>query len=878
MSARRNSNVRHITRACLGMLGSIILLSPPVAHAVPTPQDPTSSEVASSWMNPNIRPTDGTGPVTIDISSISMPAGNGNTASPTDTVTVTVKIHNSSTSTVRNLNARVFRAEPVGTTALARTALAMDDTEFQNGTNYRPLNITIDPAQDATVSVAFNPNDPALRMNDPAVYPVMVSITGTIGTGSAQTLDSERFLLPIVNSTAPSAADASANSDSSGESNNASSTSPSSSSATSSSTTESETPAGENNPASPQPNGAPITLIWPLTGRTNVLAGETGEAPGEAPLILSKDTLADELANGGRLYNLLDQYTSALTAHPNLSQATCIAIDPDLLNTVSRMSRGYFVDNQRPNPVSQPLRLRDSWTKHNDTESLDPGTGQQSASEWMQKLQHIVSQPGTCVVALPWADSELSAVNRTGNQWLMREAVARGNEIISQILNVTPLSNVVLPESGYVTEKTASALTLADNHTTVEQAVENSWQGKQDHGTAGDALNDSQLPEETSSTGSAANPVRVLVADNTIQGQVNKGIYSRLYNGSVVGVSFQGSLAATLATVGTDPQTTGYSNPDARFDYAIDSATARAQDASASLRLAVSNYLTGLNTNTVIVNPPHYLDGAEGSQQIVNTVGDLLESKQAYPVSLTSIIQDATPPEGPSTTGTEYSDPAEITDTEALRAKQQANYTEDLTRILTNDPQIALTRFRYTEPLMEDLLRSLTGVQRRSMGTYLAATFEADTILNGNRDMLRNLRSAITLLPPGNVYTRTSPNSPLLIVARNGLPLPLNATLGYSAPDGDTLDVPSNTRIPARGSITISMTANIASDENLTNLRVWLATEDGSQISSSVDIAVQTRSGFTKWSAALGVSVLLIGVFISRLILRRRRNRGRHNR
>ncbi|MDO4911788.1 MAG: hypothetical protein Q3972_08625 [Corynebacterium sp.] len=864
----RRTTKAQIARACCA-LGSSLLLGSihlPLAQAIPTPQDPTSSEVASDWVNSAIRPTDGVGPVTIDIEDLSMPDPSGSVAAPTDTVTATIRISNTSDSTITNLNARVLRADSIATTALARTALGMDDSEFAYGTNYRSLSISVEPRSDATVTVSFNPNDPNLAMTRPAVYPVMISISGNLGSTGSRTLDSERFLLPVKAESSTTTTTDQGSDESTGEE---------------STTTDANASDATDVINEPTPSGAPITVVWPLTGRTNVLAGETGQAPGEQPLILSNDDLAKDLESGGRLDNLLEQYRNASSQSPALSAATCIAIDPDLLNTVSRMRGGYSLATERANPTEQPLRLKDSWTKKETTEALTPGSGSAAATQWLDKLQSLITEQNLCVVALPWADTELGAINRTGNRWLMREAIARGTEVIQQVLGVEPLRNVVLPESGYVSDQTASALTLADTAgQSVENIVEQEWQGTvstassaQQNTTGGDALNDAQLPEESTTEGSAATPVRVLLADNTVVGQASSGLYSRLYNGSVVGISFQGSLAATLATVGPDPQTTGYSNPSARFDYSIDSEAARAQDAAAALRLAVANYTTGLNTNSVIVMPPHYLDGSHGSQAIITTVADLLDSNAAHAVSLTDLVAAANPPEGPSTSGTQYADPAEISDTEILRAKQQANYTEDLTRILSNDPQIALSRFRYTEPLMDDLLRSLTGVQRRAMNTYADATHDADLILNGNRDMLRTLRAAISLLPPGNVYTRTAPSSPLLIVARNGLALPLNATLGYTAPSGDSLAVPTDALIPARGSITLSMTADIINAKDQTNIRLWLATEDGSQISSAVDITVQTRSSYAAVLTASLVSAGVLGLAVSRMIVRRRRDR-----
>ena len=56
-----------------------------------------------------------------------------------------------------------------------------------------------------------------------------------------------------------------------------------------------------------------MTMLWPLSAKIDIIAGETGAAPGSAHLILKNENLAAELAQGGRLYQLLDAYVQATT-------------------------------------------------------------------------------------------------------------------------------------------------------------------------------------------------------------------------------------------------------------------------------------------------------------------------------------------------------------------------------------------------------------------------------------------------------------------------------------------------------------------------------------------------------------------------------------
>ena len=146
--------------------------------------------------------------------------------------------------------------------------------------------------------------------------------------------------------------------------------------------------------------------------------------------------------------------------------------------------------------------------------------------------------------------------------------------------------------------------------------------------------------------------------------------------------------------------------------------------------------------------------------------------------------------------------------------------------IMVNDPNIALTRYGFTLPLRRDLLMALSLNDRQTASGYQDAIVRSTRRFEANSEQLQELRASVSLIPPGNVYTRSSQSSPLLIVAENSLPLPVEAHIKYEGPESASLNTPETLRVPAKGSITVSMTADLPTDRR-TDLRLWLATPDG---------------------------------------------------
>ncbi|MEJ5997969.1 hypothetical protein [Corynebacterium sp. H130] len=699
-------------------LAAVSLVAAPIsATAVPLPTSPTDASISNQWVNPAIRTADARSEVDASIDSIS-------------DAEVQLTIHNNSGAMLSDVSVRVQRANPVTSVSAGRSTLAAEESAFDIAAPFLPVPVDLAPGETHNITIPLD--HATLQLTKEGIYPLLVNVNGELGGGGQQYLTSERTLLQI----------------------------------------------GLPKPAE---RPTPITMLLPVTAQTDILPGETGEAPGQPPLVLQSERLAGDIAPGGRLTALLDVQRSE-------PQSTCLAVDPELALTVSRMASGYQVANERPDPVAHKPRLRDSWGNKDQHINSQAGTGSDDARAWMKQLAEIAGSGG-CVVAMPWANAELGAVAATGNESLLEQATLAGPRLLTSLLGVPVRGDVIVPDYGYLEQRTVTGL-------------------------------DSIL----------SSPTVALVADETLPGHaVPVGEH-------LTALGFNSDLAAQLATLGDTPDTAGYANQWQRYDYRLDSPAARRAAASASLTLAATD-----DAKPLLVVPPSDLS-AEDAHALQHQLRTLLNSGIATPQALGAYLSVGHDAPG-TTTGTAFEDPTVVTDTEIVRAVQQAKSIDDLTSLMIEEPTIALTPTGFTQPLRRDLLRGLTASGRRSISSYDAHAKDTDTLLNANRDVLQRLRSSVVLLPPGNVYTRTSESSPLLIIAENGLPLPVDARISYTGPEDAIISVADSLKIPARGSITTQMMADLPDTKGRTDLTVWLASQNGAPISYPVDISVQTRSG-----------------------------------
>ncbi|MFC0115701.1 DUF6049 family protein [Kibdelosporangium aridum] len=185
---------------------------------------------------------------------------------------------------------------------------------------------------------------------------------------------------------------------------------------------------GSSTPQAP----AKITLLWPLADDHPRVVRQ---ASGEQQLVLGDDDLASSLQIGGRLYGMLNAVEAATRSNSSLMSSICFAVDGDLLETVQAMANGYQV--QGPNG------------------STTPGKGNAFAQRWLVTLRSLAA--GQCVIALPYADADVSALSRTGAADLAKTAVNQSLATVGNILQPTkPLPGVIWPVDGTIDQRALS--------------------------------------------------------------------------------------------------------------------------------------------------------------------------------------------------------------------------------------------------------------------------------------------------------------------------------------------------------------------------------------------------------------------------------------
>ena len=136
--------------------------------------------------------------------------------------------------------------------------------------------------------------------------------------------------------------------------------------------------------------------------------------------------------------------------------------------------------------------------------------------------------------------------------------------------------------------------------------------------------------------------------------------------------------------------------------------------------------------------------------------------------------------------------------------------------------------------------------------------------MSGMGEMLQQLRDSVTLVAPGGVYTRATDMSPVVIVGRNGLPLPVPAYVRVRVGESETA-ARHEALLPAKGSLTLQVTPEEREDSGDRSrrgqLHLWLETTDGQRISAPVEIVARTGPSTRSLIVASIVLTVAVGVF-----------------
>jgi hypothetical protein len=383
--------------------------------------------------------------------------------STTSSVTITGKVTNTGDRRIDEVEVRLQRGNAVDSDRTLRD-IQNQKTDAASG-QFQLVTKTLQPGDSADVSItipAFGPRG-TLQIASPGVYPLLVNVNGRPDYGGEARLAAVSIPLPVLS--VPSGAEA----------------------------TPKSTPPG-------------FTLLWPLLDEQPRRLPTT-----DGSTLLTDDELADSLAVGGRLFNLVNTMRSATGTSSDLLRSVCFAVDPDLLETVSAMTEGYQVRS----PSGQVVA----------------GEGVDAATDWLGWVRDLTT--GHCVIAVPFADADLVALSRAGAVDLAQSSVTTSSLIVSEILGVEPMQDVYWPAGGTFDQRTLIDLASLGSTTVLADPghLENV------EGRAPYAVNGTQT----------ANPVRALPVDSLVSDALASPATGQTIDGGAAvdtGVSVQNGLAA----------------------------------------------------------------------------------------------------------------------------------------------------------------------------------------------------------------------------------------------------------------------------------------------------------------------------------------------
>ena len=718
---------------------------------------------------------------------------------------------------VSDLDLRIQRAPAVSTSAQLRSDLVADNNVYDTLGRFEPVSKVLKPGQrtafTVTIPVRATPTTrgPTLGIDRPGVYPLLLNLNGKPAYGGTARLDDSRTLLPVLGLPEGGMDDA-------GTVDKAVTTSP-----------------------------AQVTLLWPLADNPKLAGGVPGG--GDTPVRLVDDALAGSLGEGGRLDGLLSAYEDA-TRGPDprrtaLRTAACLAIDPDLLVTVQAMTAPYRVARNPADPRGPS----------------SAGTGSDAAGAWLERLKRVAAD--SCVVALPFGQVDLDALGRSAEPSLQRAALDTPSDVIDSILGVQSVRGVAIPASGQLLADGAGQLRASDIGATVVAAttVKAPAQGR---GTPSGIVN------------------------------VGQGIGAAVFDPSVSAALAAMGDVPDGAERGVAPGPTGTVPTSSTFTVAEESAVMRRQAAVGAVTAAAldptQRYappdgwaastavdpVAQVTGRTTLIAPPQvWAAGPQDARAVLDAVSAQFGAGLAQPRTFRDLTASAqSTGRDPARAADPWtlrqapeSAPSRVPDRIVTAAAAHVRQVDQLGAALLPLPKTPLTPRMYTSPLREDAVRALRWAPSRS-----AVDGDAYIRLSATRaSMAAQLRS-VGFVTPGGAYTLASDKSPLLIVARNDLPLPIRTVIDWSAPEGVTIDASEVQELPARGTRQIELPTTVDYSRQI-SVQLTLRSSSNMPLGDPISVSVHSNAyGKSLFWITCGAGILLV-LLAGRRLWRRYRGR-----
>ena len=584
----------------------------------------------------------------------------------------------------------------------------------------------------------------------------------------------------------------------------------------------------------------PTTILWPLA----LTPQEASYYSFSSIAVLRNENLGISLGEHGRLRALLDAAGSLLKDHA-LNHSVCFAIDPDLLRTVDRMTRPYRVLN----------------TPNNWHDGMHRGKHTKDAQSWIEDLRSLTAN--NCVIALPWSGASLATTTHLlpdKPHQLMEDS----RRVTAYFLHKHLTSHVIWPNTGTLTPYDIPAL---------------------DHS-------------------------ELLLSSTALTTHTDKGFGQLLrYDHARYTVTpYDSTLSTALAATGQNPVNTPYSPSDSRYVLTADSATARMQDATATLLWKTSAALrrekpahnTYAGTPLLIAPPQQWSVTGDDLATFTSTLRYLAQHNLITAQSLTDALAQAhtKPIHGTFTTSSPLTESSMSAITQAISHihhyrnlftdKNDNNFYK---RTRYNIYRAATTR---TLGLAPTLVGHIPPSHNHQSDTKTRRHGDSDSA-NTSGITLRTpddlaypkayarsitlaahaIRSSVTLIKPGSIYTLASTDSGLVLVARNELPADVTVTVHTRErlTDGDKpanttkdLTKPLRVTIPAQSSLNINIPVHLHSGKSVP-VRVQLLSADQQELGTTVDMTVRVSHLTPLLGFLLTAAVVILAVLIVKRVL-----------
>ncbi|WP_440716934.1 DUF6049 family protein [Jongsikchunia kroppenstedtii] len=719
------------------------------------------------------------------------------TSSPT--VTVTGTITNFGDRTVHDVAVRLQRAPALDATGDSRAVLVRDPNTFDTTGAFHPVSQSVAAGAKIPFSVSIPLSaggpEPSLQISRPGVYPLLVNVNGTPDYGSAARLDDARTLLPVLGLPADSA-----------RAQQNTSTQP-----------DNLAPTADGSVAPDISSPTHLTLLWPFAASPQVAPGGVGD---DKPTRLISDNLATSFAPGGRLDRLLSAAEGALPDDDNntVKQSLCLAIDPDLLVTAQAMVHGYTVPSDPDDSASRGRT----------------GHGGPAAEAWLNRMATVAGR-ADCVVALPYAQADLNSVTRVHDSAFTQAATGDAATTVDTILNVKSVQDIAIPTSGALDWNTLGALAA--------------------QGTSGAMLAAPGLSgSNPDGSGQLEIPVPPYAAADTAPTPSRIGVQS-----------YDPAITTALAAMGDAPTTPANTPADQRYNLAHDSAAARRADAIGAIAYAALRPSTGSTTpndptanvlgrSQVVLPPAVWNPSTDDANAILQMTAMLLDSGLA---SSTPLPHIATRLAGPLPSGALRNpntvDPLPQSTVDAIG--RNLNDLRQFQGSLVNRPEQPISPQAFMSPLFGDLLRATTRNSNDTAAHNNAVDAERVAAV---QESLVSMREQVSILNPGGRYTLASERSPLLLVIRNDLPVPMRVQLDIQAPRGMTVGDVGVVEIPPRGTRQIQLPTK-ANSSRTVSVKIGLASDTGVKLGQPIELSVHSNAyGQVLFIITICAAVLLV--------------------